>query len=65
MEVKHRLKPHFFITPHRRDTSVYCPACGQIMEKILHTPKNRRPVYLCPSCNTITPKQVFTFLDFK
>jgi predicted RNA-binding Zn-ribbon protein involved in translation (DUF1610 family) len=65
METKHRLKPNFFLTPHRKDFSTYCPACGHIMELIHHTPKNEKQVYQCPICNTITPKQIFRLSDLK
>ena len=65
MESKFRLKPNYYLTPHRRDTSVYCPACGQIMELIPHTPKNKKPIYQCPRCNTIIPRQFFKLSDLK
>ena len=65
METKHRLKPNYFLTPHRRDTSVYCPVCGHSMEPVLHTPKNEKFIYQCPLCKTIIPKQIFRLSDLK
>jgi len=65
METKHRIKPNFFLTPHRRDNSVYCPNCGHTMELILHTPKNEKQIFQCPLCNTFVPKQFFKLSDLK
>jgi predicted RNA-binding Zn-ribbon protein involved in translation (DUF1610 family) len=65
METKHRLKPSIFIAPPRDGTTVYCPDCGYAMEKIPHTPKNKKPIYQCPRCNIFIPEQVYGLLDFK
>ena len=65
METKYRLKPSFLLTPHRKDNSIYCPTCGHIMERVLHTPKNEKLIYHCSSCNTVIPKQIFRLSDFK
>ena len=65
MEAKHRLKPNIFIAQHQNNSQIYCPACGHIMEQVLHTPKNKKPIYLCPSCNTFIPEQIFGLLDLK
>ncbi len=65
MEIKHRLKQNIFIAPYRKDSSIYCPACGHIMEQVLHTPKDIKPIYQCPRCNTFIPKQIFGLSDLK
>ena len=65
METKHRLKPSVFIAPHQKDSSIYCPACGYIMEQIPHTPKDKEPIYQCPRCNTFIPEQIFSLSDLK
>jgi predicted RNA-binding Zn-ribbon protein involved in translation (DUF1610 family) len=63
METKHRLKPSILIASHRKDSSIYCPTCGHIMEQIPHTPKDKKSIYQCPICNTFIPKQIFGLLD--
>lgn len=65
METKLRLKPSIFIATHRKNSSIYCPACGYIMEQILHTPKDREPIYQCPRCNTFIPEQIYGLSDLK
>ncbi|MHA1239932.1 MAG: hypothetical protein ACTSQU_03980 [Promethearchaeota archaeon] len=65
MESKYRLKPSYFLTPHRRDTTVYCPACGCAMNLIPNTPKEQKLIYQCPRCNTIIPRQYFKLSDLK
>ena len=65
METKPRFKPSIFISPHQKDSLVYCPACGHVMEKVLHTPKNIKEIFQCPRCKTYIPKQVFSLSDLK
>ncbi|MHA1669056.1 MAG: hypothetical protein ACTSV5_00605 [Promethearchaeota archaeon] len=65
METKHRLKPSIFTAPHQKVSSIYCPNCGYIMEKILHTPKDKKPIYQCPRCNIIVPEQAYGLADLK
>ncbi len=65
METKHRLKPSIFTAPYQKDSSVYCPACGHIMEQVLHIPKDIKQIYQCPRCNTFIPKQIFSLSDLK
>lgn len=65
METKYRLKPSAFIAPFQKDSSVYCPACGHIMEQVLHIPKEIKQIYQCPRCNTFIPEQIFSLSSFK
>ncbi|MHA1349752.1 MAG: hypothetical protein ACTSPZ_02820 [Promethearchaeota archaeon] len=65
VETKYRLRPNFFIAPYRKDTSVYCPACGHTMDLIPHTPKKKKPIFQCPRCNTVIPRQFFRLSDLK
>ena len=65
METKIRLKPNFFIATHQDDSSVYCRACGYVMEKIPHTPKDKEPIYQCPRCNSFIPEQTYGLSDLK
>jgi len=65
METKLRLKPNFFIAPPQDDSSIYCPDCGYAMEKILHTPKDKKPIYQCSRCNTFIPEQIYGLSDLK
>jgi len=65
METKHRLKPNFFIAPHQDDSSINCRDCGHTMEKIPHTPIDKKPIYQCPRCNSIIPEQIYGLSDLK
>ena len=65
MESVHRIKPNIFITQHQKDSIEYCPTCGYTMEKVLHTPKEKGPIYHCPKCNKFVPEQGFGLADLK
>jgi len=63
METKYKLKPSIFTAPHQNNSTMYCPDCGYIMDKILHTPKDKKPIYQYPKCNTILPELSFGISD--
>ena len=65
MESTHRLKPNIFITQYQEDSEIYCPTCRFTMEKVLHTPKDKKPIYHCPNCNNFLPEQGFGLADLK
>jgi len=63
MESKNRIKPNWFITSEKEELEKYCPICGGTMQKVLHTPKNRPPIYHCLRCNKYSRKYHFGILD--
>ena len=65
MESKTRLKPNWYITSGIESDTKYCPACGGVMERIPHTPKNKPSLYRCLECYKISPEYYFGFSDLK
>jgi hypothetical protein len=65
MEAKTRIKPNWFITSEKKEHEKFCSICGGRMEKVLHTPKNKPPIYHCLRCNRYSHEYHFGFLDLK
>jgi predicted RNA-binding Zn-ribbon protein involved in translation (DUF1610 family) len=65
MESKNRIKLNWFITSDKKETSRYCPECGGLMEKVLHTPKKKPPIYQCLKCNKYSQDYHFDISDLK
>ncbi|MFW9929009.1 MAG: hypothetical protein ACFFD1_06435 [Candidatus Thorarchaeota archaeon] len=63
METKKRIKPNWFITSEKEEAQKFCSVCGGTMEKVLHTPKNKPPIYYCERCNRYSRKYYFSILD--
>ncbi len=63
MESKSRIKPNWFITSEKEIPKKYCPDCGELMEKVLNTPKSKPPIYKCLKCNKISQKYYFGISD--
>lgn len=65
MESVHRLKPNIFITQNQEDYKPYCPNCRITMQKVPHTPKDKKSIYYCPYCNKYVPELSFGLGDLK
>jgi predicted RNA-binding Zn-ribbon protein involved in translation (DUF1610 family) len=63
MESKSRIKPNWFITREEESSTKICPDCGEIMNKVLHTPKNKPVLYQCSKCGKISPGYYFGLSD--
>ena len=63
MESKNRIKPNWFITSEEEESKNYCSICGTEMERVLHTPKNKPPIYHCLRCNNYSREYHFGFSD--
>ena len=63
METKNRLKPNWFITSENEKLEKFCRICGGTMKEVLHTPKNKPPIYHCVRCNTYSREYHFGILD--
>ena len=63
METKNKLKPNWFITSENEKLEKFCRICGGTMEEVLHTPKNKPPIYHCVRCNTYSREYHFGILD--
>ena len=65
MEAKTRIKPNWFITSEKKEHEKFCPICGGKMERVLHTPKNKPPIYHCLRCNQYSREYHFGILDLR
>ena len=65
MESTSRIKPNWFITFEKESSTKMCPDCGEQMNKVLHTPKNKPNIYQCSKCGEISPDYYFGFSDLK
>jgi len=65
MESKNRIKPNWYLTSEQDESKIYCSICGAEMEKVLHTPKNKPPIYHCVRCDQYSPRYHFGILDLK
>jgi hypothetical protein len=63
MESKNKIKPNWFITSKNENLEKFCRICGGSMEKVLHTPKNKPPIYHCVRCNTYSREYHFGISD--
>jgi len=63
METKSRIKPNWFLTSEKENLNISCPMCGGPMEKVLHTPKSKPPIYHCLRCNNYSYDYRFGLLD--